>query len=102
MATPSAGASQSSRHPTLTFGHLIENHVDQDVGATPASAVTANGRREMRTRQAVLPPLPTCPRQRVPSRSSYIQQTSLRKNYYMVKSYTKHSKAGCDKDKLKF
>ena len=69
MATPSAGASQSSRHPTLTFGHLIENHVDQDVGATPASAVTANGRREMRTRQAVLPPLPTCPRQRVPSRS---------------------------------
>lgn len=64
-----AGASQSSPYPALTFGHLIENHVDQDVGATPAGAVTVNRRREMRTQQAMLPPLPTCPQQRVPSRS---------------------------------
>lgn len=35
-----AGASQSSPYPALTFGHLIENHVDQDVGATPAGAIT--------------------------------------------------------------
>ena len=53
--------------PRLTFGHLIEDHVDQDVGATPARTVAANRRREMRTRQAVLPPLPTRPRQPAPS-----------------------------------
>lgn len=36
IATPSS----------LTFGHLIENHVNQDVGSTPARAVTVNRRRE--------------------------------------------------------
>lgn len=34
------------QHPCLTFGHLVENHVNQDVGSTPARAVTVNRRRE--------------------------------------------------------
>ena len=43
---------------SLTFGHLIENHVDQDIGATPASAVTVNRGREMRGAGPCCPPRP--------------------------------------------
>lgn len=60
MATPSGSEpQQSSPALSLTFGHLIENHVDQDVGAAPARAVTVNRRREMRTQRTMLSPLPT-------------------------------------------
>lgn len=27
---------------TLTFGHFIQNHVNQDVGSTPSTTITAN------------------------------------------------------------
>lgn len=49
----SASPARPTKQPAgrLTFGHLVENHVDQDVGAAPACAVAANGRGEVRTRR---------------------------------------------------
>lgn len=43
---PISEPQQSSQLCVLTFGHLIENHVDQDVGSTPAGAVAVNRRRD--------------------------------------------------------
>lgn len=31
---------------TLTFSHLVEDHVDQDVGPTSSGAITAPGEEE--------------------------------------------------------
>lgn len=46
-ATPARATTK--RRVRLTFGHLVENHVNQDVGAAPARAVAVNRRREVRT-----------------------------------------------------
>lgn len=51
-----AAGCRPSRRPRvrLTFGHLVEDQVDEDVGAAPARAVAANRRSEVRGR----PPRP--------------------------------------------
>lgn len=57
-----AGCGPSGRpRARLTFGHLVENQVDQDVGATPAPAVAADRRTEVRTRRTAPPASSTAP-----------------------------------------